>query len=108
MASDEVAKKIKRGVFWRTLGWCMIVPIITIPAAAIGSGIQTGNVNKQAKTDVSNKNLSVNNRVMPKDTTKGVVFFNAEGDRIKLLENPKIKAVFISSDNKKMEVVIKL
>ena len=108
MSNDEVGKKVKRGVFWRTLGWCMIVPIISIPVVAIGSGLQTGSVNEKARQDVGTKTLSDGEGVPPNDTIRGVMFFDVRENKIRELIKPRIKAAFVSSDGERMEFDIEL
>jgi hypothetical protein len=107
MSEDEIAKKVQRGAFWRTFGWCLIVPIISIPAVAIGSAVHTSNVNSKAVSDAKNKNL-LNQAVGPNDTLRGVVFFNVVKYKVRKLINPFVKAAFISNENDNVEVSVSL
>lgn len=106
MTEDEVAKKIKRGAFWRTFGWCMIVPIFGIPAAAIGSTAHTSSVNKRVASDIKNKNLAEVGSVGPNDTIRGIIFFDVSKDKIRALDRPVVRLSCVSGD--KQEVLFNI
>lgn len=80
LTPEEAAKKAKRGAVGRALGWSLIVPIISIPIAAVASATHTSKVNKQILHDFQVKALQ-DGVVMPNKDHSGFLFFELDKEQ---------------------------
>jgi len=84
LAPEEAAGKAKRNAVGRAIGWSMIVPIISIPVAAVASVSHTRSVNNQIVHDFCAKGFT-SGIVMPSRELSGFLFFPLDKGRKDLL-----------------------
>ncbi len=80
LTAEQAASKAERSAVGRALGWSMIVPIISIPVAVVGSAVHTSKVNKQIQQDFAAKRLA-DGVIAPSKDRSGFVFFDLEAGR---------------------------
>lgn len=80
LTAEQAASKAERSAVGRALGWSMIVPIISIPVAVVGSAVHTSKVNKQIQQDFVAKRLA-DGVIAPSKDRSGFVFFDLESGR---------------------------
>jgi hypothetical protein len=80
LTPDEAANKAKRLGLRETLGWSLVVPIVTIPIAAGVSAMNTVNVNSKVSRDFGQKGLSQDKLPAGQHRT-GFLFYQFDEDR---------------------------
>jgi hypothetical protein len=80
LSPEAAAAKAKRNATGRAIGWSLIVPIISIPIAAVASASHTRDVNRHMAQDFSAKGFS-DGALLPKKERSGFLFFQLDRAR---------------------------